>query len=273
MMRAIITILATLLAATGAFAQQDRGSPFTAEEAQTLRQVWPQIREAAAFEDIDWRTVGLSRAPGDSQARKLMATHWGTLRNAGSFDDINWQSMTGYRGSAATPFERYEEGPFTRPEAEALERVWPEIRQAAAYEDINWQALGLSRPPGDREARERMARHWDSVRRHARFSDIDWSDIDYATSRDFPTSRALPRDESWVSGPFTRDEAELLDEVWPQIRQASHYEDVNWQALGLRRAPGDRDAQRLMATHWDSVRRAADFDDIDWEATTGYRPR
>ena len=70
-------------------------------------------------------------------------------------------------------------------------------------------------------------------------------------------------------GPFTREEAEELEAVWPRIRQAADFEDIDWHAEGLAHAPGDRRARRFMARHWDSLRRAARFDDIDWDDVEG----
>jgi hypothetical protein len=82
------------------FPDNSRGfndSPFTAEEAAILSRSWGQLREAARFEDIDWRAMGLSRAPGSREDRELMARHWGELREAARFEDIDWQATTGYR--------------------------------------------------------------------------------------------------------------------------------------------------------------------------------
>jgi hypothetical protein len=59
--------------------------------------VWPEIREAESFEQIDWRAAGLGVAPGDARARRLMAAHWGTLREAARFSDIDWEATIGYR--------------------------------------------------------------------------------------------------------------------------------------------------------------------------------
>ena len=66
--------------------------PFTREEARDMRSVWSTIREAASFYDINWRSVGLARAPGDRNARRVMAQDWGSLRRAERFDDINWRA-------------------------------------------------------------------------------------------------------------------------------------------------------------------------------------
>ena len=75
-MKIMTAIVATLLAST-AFAQGRSGStgPFTGYEAETLRQVWPEIRQADDFEDINWRAHGLDRAPGSRQAQALLAEH------------------------------------------------------------------------------------------------------------------------------------------------------------------------------------------------------
>ena len=54
-MRWTIAMCAMLLATFGAYGQLHGSSgPFTNEEAQLMSAVWPKIREAATFEDIDW---------------------------------------------------------------------------------------------------------------------------------------------------------------------------------------------------------------------------
>ena len=60
-----------------------------------MSRAWGQIREAAEFDNIDWRSAGLLRAPGSSEARRVMATNWGTLREAARFEDIDWATTTG----------------------------------------------------------------------------------------------------------------------------------------------------------------------------------
>ena len=62
-----------------------------------MSRAWGQIREAARYEDIDWRAIGFSGAPGDRDARRIMSRYWGQLREAGRFEDIDWQATTGYR--------------------------------------------------------------------------------------------------------------------------------------------------------------------------------
>jgi hypothetical protein len=55
-----------------------------------MSRVWGRIRTAADFDDIDWRSVGLSGAPGSREARRIMARNWGALREAERFEDIDW---------------------------------------------------------------------------------------------------------------------------------------------------------------------------------------
>ena len=73
----------------------DPSNLFARDDAAALSRAWGQIREAAEFDDIDWRSAGLQRAPGSSEARRVMATNWGTLREAARFEDIDWATTTG----------------------------------------------------------------------------------------------------------------------------------------------------------------------------------
>ncbi len=175
-MKVTIAILATLLAAFGASAEQNR-SPFTGHDAELMSAAWPQIREANSFEDIDWKAVGLDHAPGDREARRVTAAHWGSLRTANRFSDIDWRATTGERSSSSrSDRDDDDTGPFTNQEAALMSAAWSEIRQADSFDDINWKAVGLAGAPGDRDAREIMESHWDSLRRAAQFRDIDWEE-------------------------------------------------------------------------------------------------
>jgi len=81
------------------FADADGGNevgPFTREEAAIVSRAWPRIREAAAYEDIDWRALGV-REPGDRDARRVMAAYWGRLREAERFEDIKWTTTVASR--------------------------------------------------------------------------------------------------------------------------------------------------------------------------------
>ena len=115
--------------------------------------MWPKIREARDYDDIDWKAVGLARAPGNSSAQRLMADNWSRLRTAPRFDDIDWSDVrdSGNRTSA----QHYDEdtGPFTRDEARQLSAVWSKIREANSFADIDWKAVGLSHEPAYDEFR------------------------------------------------------------------------------------------------------------------------
>lgn len=166
-------------------------------------------------------------------------------------------------------------GPFTGYEADVLSDVWPEIREADEFEDINWRAHGLDRAPGSREAQRLLSTNWDEVRRADRFSSIDWDEIADGRfdngrrdrrANDERFGRQYPADDGYEVGPFTRQEASLISRLWPQIREAASYEDIDWRAHGVRE-PGDREAQRIMSSNWGDLREADRFEDINWDAT------
>lgn len=164
-----------------------------------------------------------------------------------------------------------EYGPFSEREAELMSAVWPQIREAADFDDIDWRSVGLSSPPGSAEARRVMEDNWATLRQERRFESIDWEDVDYRASSFGDRRRARDRDGQWQESPFTREEAEALSEVWPQIREAASFDHIDWRSVGLAGPPGDRQARRMMATHWDSLRSANRFEDIDWESLRGDR--
>ena len=158
--------------------------------------------------------------------------------------------------------------PFTRVEAQALSDVWPDIRQAPAWGSIDWIAAGLNHAPGNPTAQELMAAHWDEMRRAEYFERIDWEEIlngDRGRRARRAANDRAP-DGQGATGPFNREETVLMSRVWPRIREAARYDDIDWRALGIRE-PGDRDAHRIMAGHWGQLREAARFEDIDWNAT------
>src|SRR5690554_2004126 len=96
-MRLIVAIVAAVCVMAAVPAQEDNASPFTRWEVEQLSEVWPHIRTAGRFEDINWEAMGFRSAPGDAEARRLMEEHWGELRVAENFQDINWEATTGYR--------------------------------------------------------------------------------------------------------------------------------------------------------------------------------
>jgi hypothetical protein len=288
-MKLTIAMFATLLA-TGVFAQGRAGAyygPFTDAEAQLMSAVWPEIRQAARFEDINWPAHGLNRAPGSRDVQRLMATNWGEIREAPRFEQVDWDELVEDRAPQTSRNERSSErfeqqfpgpftgyGPFTRDEAGVLATLWPSIREAASFDDINWRAHGLAQAPGDADARRLLAANWDEARRHQRFADIDWDaivdDADLRTSRErqFAGGFGGPA----AGSPFSREETATMSRIWGQIREAAAFDDIDWRSLGLLGPPGSREARRIMATHWGMLREAARFEDIDWAATTG-QPR
>ncbi|HSC14073.1 MAG TPA: hypothetical protein VLI71_03110 [Gammaproteobacteria bacterium] len=193
-MRLAIAILVTLLTATPAVAQSRYGTgPFTGYDADALADVWPEIRQAANFGDINWRAHGLNRAPGSPEAQRLLEDNWNELRREERFADIDWDEYfdarySNERSTSSSRAERYgrvesgfpesergyNDSPFTREEAAAMSRAWGQIREAARFEDIDWRAMGFSGAPGDRDARALMSRHWGQLREAGRFEDIDW---------------------------------------------------------------------------------------------------
>ena len=176
------TFAILMLSAVGIAQADSFSGPFSRQEARLLSSAWPRIREAREYADINWRSVGLSAAPGDLEARRFVAEHWSRLRTAAAFDDIDWRAIGYEGGDRSSPRSHGETrnayndqtGPFTRQEARTLRRVWPQIRDAANFDDINWRSVGLPRAPGDRAARDFVAGDWDSLRRAAQFDDIDW---------------------------------------------------------------------------------------------------
>ena len=284
-MKLAIATLVALFAVTTAQAQSRGGStgPFTGYEAEALSDVWSQIRVAAHFEDINWPTHGLSRAPGSPEAQRLLSANWDELRREQRFEDIDWDEYSRYSQSRSSErYSRTNTGPFTGDEAEALSAVWSQIRVAAHFEDITWRTHGLARAPGSPEAQRVLSANWDELRREERFEDIDWRYYDnrYSSSRSSRAERygrietGFPDNERGYSlSPFTREEAAAMSRVWGEIRQAARFEDIDWRALGYSGPPGDSNARRLTSRNWSELRGAAHFEDIDWQASTGYHPR
>ena len=197
-MKYVVAILASFMMTTAVQAQNRGGfstGPFTGYEAEALSELWPQIRQAENFEDINWRAHGISRAPGNSEAQRLLSANWDELRREPRFESIDWRDYYDAPTSRAERYGRvqtglpenergYGDSPFTRDEAAALSRSWGQIREAARFEDIDWRSAGLSGPPGDRDARRLMSRHWGQLREAGRFEEIDWqATTGYGTSR------------------------------------------------------------------------------------------
>ena len=71
--------------------------------------------------------------------------------------------------------------------------------------------------------------------------------------------------QSGLTGPLTGYEAELMSDVWSEIRRAENFEDIDWHAHDLNRAPGSPEAQQFFARHWDQLRRQERFSEIEWD--------
>jgi len=76
---------------------------------------------------------------------------------------------------------------------------------------------------------------------------------------------ALAQSRSGVTGPLTGYEAELMSDVWSEIRRVENFEDIDWHAHDLNRAPASPEAQQFFATHWDELRREERFSEIEWD--------
>ena len=76
---------------------------------------------------------------------------------------------------------------------------------------------------------------------------------------------ALAQSLDGLNGPLTGYEAGLMSDVWSEIRQAERFEDIDWHAHDLNRAPASPEAQRFFAMHWDKLRREERFSDIEWD--------
>jgi len=192
-MRFTIAILVMLFAGATAQAQHRDGftGPLTGYEAELLSEVWPEIRQADRFEDINWRAHGLNRAPASDEAQRFLAANWSTLRREERFANIDWDEYYDQpaRSSRAERYGRVENGanergyntsPFTREEAAQLSKAWGQIREAARFEDINWRAAGFSGAPGNRDARRIMSQNWGQLREAGRFEDINWQAAGYS---------------------------------------------------------------------------------------------
>ena len=178
-MKPAIAILGALIAAAAQAESRDGFTgPLTGYEAELLSDVWYEIREAENFEDINWPAHGLNRAPASPEAQQFLAAHWDELRREERFGDIDWDEYGDKRSRRAERHARvesdYDDSPFPHEDAAAMSLAWGRIREAARFDDIDWRAMGLSRRPGNRDARRLTSRHWGELRKAEHFEDIDW---------------------------------------------------------------------------------------------------
>ncbi len=63
----------------------------TDRDLQILRDVWPQVRSAANWTDINWSAIGMPQGPQLSPAADAAIKHvWPQVHVAARFDDVNW---------------------------------------------------------------------------------------------------------------------------------------------------------------------------------------
>ena len=168
-MRLAIAVLVTLIGAAGTLAPSRNGltGPLSGYEAELMSDVWSEIRRAERFEDIDWHSHDLNRAPASPEAQQFFAMHWQELRREERFSDIEWDKYRDDRSGRKTRAERHAQletgapansSPFSREEFLAMSRAWGPMREAGRFEDIDWRAIGLRGAPGDRDSALRPPR-------------------------------------------------------------------------------------------------------------------
>jgi hypothetical protein len=75
----------------------------------------------------------------------------------------------------------------------------------------------------------------------------------------------LAQSRDGFTGPLTGYEAQLISDVWYEIREVENFEDINWRSHGLNGAPASPETQRFLALHWDELRREERFSKIEWD--------
>lgn len=92
---------------------------------------------------------------------------------------------------------------------------------------------------------------------------------DYARAESLATSqRAIASGEAVSAASLmTAADKTFLSKVWPIVRVAAQWSDINWQAIGYPRGPLiSSAANSLMAELWPEIRVAAQFSHINWNA-------
>lgn len=82
----------------------------------------------------------------------------------------------------------------------------------------------------------------------------------------------LAQSREGSKGPLTGYEAGLMSNVWSEIRNVENFEDIDWHAHDLNRAPASPEAQQFFARHWDELRREERFSEIEWDKYRDDRP-
>lgn len=69
-------------------------SPIQSQDFQAIAGLWPTIRSAARFEDINWAAHGFPNGPPVSpETQAMLSQQWGVIRNAANLSDVNWQAQ------------------------------------------------------------------------------------------------------------------------------------------------------------------------------------
>lgn len=74
-------------------------SPFLQSDYQKLAALFPQVRSAANWSDINWAAHG-GKPQLTAGVEDFIAANWNAIRPAANFQDINWNASSGYSGGA-----------------------------------------------------------------------------------------------------------------------------------------------------------------------------
>jgi hypothetical protein len=72
-------------------------SPFLQSDYLTLASLFPKVRSAANWNDINWSAIG-GKPQMSEGVENFIASNWGAIRPAANFSDINWNAGTGWAG-------------------------------------------------------------------------------------------------------------------------------------------------------------------------------
>lgn len=78
-----------------------------------------------------------------------------------------------------------------------------------------------------------------------------------------------PAQQSYGDSPFQQSDYQALSSIFPQVRSAANWSDINWDALGGKPQLSDG-VENFIASNWGAIRPAANFGDINWNASAGW---
>jgi hypothetical protein len=82
-------------------------SPFLQSDYQKLSALFPQIRSAANWNDINWDVIG-GKPQLTAGVEDFISANWRAIRPAANFQDINWNAGTGYSGGTPIGYKPAE---------------------------------------------------------------------------------------------------------------------------------------------------------------------